>query len=197
MNVCYKIYCAGLPSGGDQHDGLKRALQPGQSPEASSATLCEQRWAHFQLSNRDELGQVKRLGMAGRSGIYLNILEYNIMEYMQGAGSMLSLLPACLPASLNVCLSVCLAPPCPCLSVRPSVRPSVCLPPCLSNRLFVCLPTRLCCLSACLCLSVSRFCLPSFSVCLPVCAYLSRGSVCLAFLSVWLSVPICLAALSP
>ncbi|DBA88436.1 TPA: hypothetical protein ACH3X2_004926 [Trebouxia sp. C0005] len=56
----------GLASGRDQHDGLKQALQPGQDLAASSARLCDQHWEEFQATNRDELGQVKRLGMAGR-----------------------------------------------------------------------------------------------------------------------------------
>ncbi|KAA6430086.1 MAG: flagella associated [Trebouxia sp. A1-2] len=42
------------------------ALQPGQDLAASSARLCDQHWEEFQATNRDELGQVKRLGMAGR-----------------------------------------------------------------------------------------------------------------------------------
>lgn len=57
---------AGLAPSSDQQHGLKQALQPGQGPDASSAALCDQHWAQFQLTNRDELGQVKRLGMAGR-----------------------------------------------------------------------------------------------------------------------------------
>ncbi|KAL3146785.1 hypothetical protein ABBQ38_014767 [Trebouxia sp. C0009 RCD-2024] len=56
----------GLAPSSDQQHGLKQALQPGQGPDASSAALCDQHWAQFQLTNRDELGQVKRLGMAGR-----------------------------------------------------------------------------------------------------------------------------------
>ena len=60
------IVCAGKESGSDQQNGLKKALQPGQSPEACSAMLCDKRWAQFQQSNREELGQIKRLGMDGR-----------------------------------------------------------------------------------------------------------------------------------
>ena len=56
----------GKESGSDQQNGLKQALQPGQSPEACSATLVDKRWAQFQQSNREELGQIKRLGMDGR-----------------------------------------------------------------------------------------------------------------------------------
>lgn len=61
---CY----TGKESGLHQQHGLKEALQPGQSPDAIGAALCDQRWAHFQQSNRDELGQIKRLGMDGRYG---------------------------------------------------------------------------------------------------------------------------------
>ncbi len=67
--VTYSLSCAsaGLASGSDQHNGLKQALQPGQDLAASSARLCDHHWQEFQVTNRDELGQVKRLGMAGRS----------------------------------------------------------------------------------------------------------------------------------
>ena len=60
------VQCVGKESGSDQQGGLKKALQPGQSQEALSATLCDKRWAQFQQSNREELGQIKRLGMDGR-----------------------------------------------------------------------------------------------------------------------------------
>ena len=125
----YRMCSAGLPCGADQHDGMRQALQPGQSPQACSATLCDQHWAKFQLSNTDELGQVKRLGMAGRSVIRFSIL---------------SLLNACPP----VCLSGSTLSLSACLSVSRSVRPSVsvCLPVCLP----ACLPVLPACLPACL-----------------------------------------------
>lgn len=50
------------------------ALQPGQAAAASSAVLCDKRWEHFQQSNREELGKIKRLGMDGR---------YGFMEFLQ------------------------------------------------------------------------------------------------------------------
>ena len=84
---------AGLASGTDQHDGLRQALQPGQSPDASSAVLCDKHWEQFQVTNRDELGHIKRLGMAGRSApIYL-------MPYM--------CLIVCLAVWLSVCMCIC------------------------------------------------------------------------------------------
>ena len=66
---------AGLASGSDQHDGLRQALQPGQQAEASSAVLCGKQWQDFQEATRDELGQVKRLGMAGRSATFSQSFE--------------------------------------------------------------------------------------------------------------------------
>ena len=66
---------SGLESGCDQHNGLKQALQPGQQLEASSARLCDKHWQDFQEATRDELGQVKKLHMAGRSLLVLQLLR--------------------------------------------------------------------------------------------------------------------------
>ena len=69
---------AGLASGSKQHGGLKQALQPGQGPQASSAVLCNKNWEQFQAATRDELGQVKRLGMAGRFVAFLPLPTYSV-----------------------------------------------------------------------------------------------------------------------